>query len=483
MKVKHNIRLIAVSFVLSTAIPATTMSAANILLIIGDDMGVETLRSYGLGENPPATPHLDEMAREGVRFNNFWSQPACSPTRATIMTGRYGFRTGIGAPVNARGPLPEPPAVPDWALANVTIGNMSGGMAGVIAARGMGGVGPRSVPRNGLSVNEYTLPMAFNDNAELGYSTAAIGKWHLADLSNGWLDHPNRTGFGHFSGSLYGSPESYFAWNKVINGEVAGVTGYTPVDKVDDAIAWIGDQGGNPWFLWFAFNLPHRPLHMPPDDARIGTSDLSYPAMIEAMDTQIGRMLASLEPEDRENTYVIFMGDNGTHNEEVSAPFQAGRAKGTLYRGGVNVPFLVTGPNVQHGVISEALVNSVDLFATIMEMAGIEPTKTIPAEITHDSISFLPTLSNPMSTPRDWIFADEFLGGFAGVSSAYSAMRNKRYKLLSLGSVEEFYDLEMDPYERNDLLAGELSSDENTEYFALQREIASLRGSETRQTQ
>ena len=109
MMVKHNVRLLAASFVLAAAVPATAVSAANILLIIGDDMGVETLRSYGLGENPPATPHLDEMAREGVRFINFWSQPACSPTRATIMTGRYGFRTGIGAPVTALGPLPEPP--------------------------------------------------------------------------------------------------------------------------------------------------------------------------------------------------------------------------------------------------------------------------------------------------------------------------------------------------------------------------------------
>ena len=474
---KHAFRLLAASLALAVFVSATPVSAANILLIIGDDMGVETLRSYGLGENPPATPHLDEMAREGVRFNNFWSQPACSPTRATIMTGRYGFRTGIGAPVNALGPLPEPPAVPDWALANVTTGNMSGGMAGAVQTA-MGGVGPRSAPRNGLSVNEYTLPMAFNDNAELGYSTAAIGKWHLADSSNGWLDHPNRVGFDHFSGSITGGVESYFAWNKVIDGEVAGATGYAPTDKVDDAIAWIDEQGENPWFLWFAFNLPHGPHHMPPDDARTGTSDSNYPAMIEAMDAQIGRMLASLEPEVRENTYVIFMGDNGTPDADVVAPFHAGRVKGTAYRGGVNVPLLVTGPGVQRAAVSATLVNSVDLFSTVMEMAGIELEKTIPAEITHDSISFLPTLSNPTATPRDWIFADEFLGGFAGVSTAYSAMRNERYKLLNFSGIEEFYDLETDPYEHNNLLAGELSSDEREEYFVLQREIASLRGSE-----
>ena len=482
MMVKHNVRLLTASFVLAAAVPATAVSAANILLIIGDDMGVETLRSYGLGENPPATPRLDEMAREGVRFNNFWSQPACSPTRATIMTGRYGFRTGIGAPVTALGPLPERPAVPDWALPNMTTG-MGGGMAGEMAAgMGMGGVGLQSLPRYGLSVDEYTLPMAFNDNAELGYSTAAIGKWHLADSSNGWLDHPNLVGFDHFSGSITGGVESYFAWNKVIDGEVAGATGYAPTDKVDDAIAWIDEQGENPWFLWFAFNLPHGPLHLPPDDARTGTSDSNFPAMIEAMDAQIGRLLASLESEARENTYVIFMGDNGTPSGLVSAPFQAGRAKGTVYKGGVNVPFLVTGPGVQRDATSEALVNSVDLFATILEMAGIEPATTIPAEVTHDSISFLPTLSNPTATPRDWIFADEFFGGFAGVPTAYSAMRNERYKLLKFDGVEEFYDLQSDPYEHNNLLTGELSSEERSEYLALQEEIASLRGSETSRT-
>jgi len=93
-----------------------TDGGPNIILIIGDDMGVETLASYGLGENLPKTAALDELAREGVRFNNFWAQPVCSPTRATLMTGRYGFRTGIGRPV-AQGEMPAPPEKPAWAPA------------------------------------------------------------------------------------------------------------------------------------------------------------------------------------------------------------------------------------------------------------------------------------------------------------------------------------------------------------------------------
>jgi len=86
-------------------------AAPNILLIIGGDMGVETLASYGLSEQAPATAALDALASVGVRFTNFWAQPVCSPTRATVITGRYGFRTGIGRPVGS-GPMPPPPEIP-----------------------------------------------------------------------------------------------------------------------------------------------------------------------------------------------------------------------------------------------------------------------------------------------------------------------------------------------------------------------------------
>ena len=447
----------------------TAHSAPNILLIIGDDMGVETVASYGLGESPPMTSNLDDLAREGVRFTNFWAQPVCSPTRATIITGRYGFRTGIGRAITNRGPLPEPPQIPEWALPNVNPG-MGGAM-------GMGGGDLQSLPRPGLGVDEFTLTQAFDANAQLGYSTAAIGKWHLADADNGWLDHPNRIGFDYFSGGATGGVVSYFAWNKVVDGDVAGMVGYAPTDKVDDAIAWIAAQDDNPWFMWFGFNLPHSPEHTPPDDTRTGTSNSNYAAMIETMDTQTGRLLASIDPEVLANTFVIFMGDNGTPSGSVTAPFQAGRAKGAIYQGGVNVPFIVSGPGVQRGAVSEALVNSSDLFVTIMEMAGIDPAETIPEDVTHDSVSFLTTLSDPNASSRDWLYADEFFGGFEGVETADYAMRDNRYKLLRFEGVEEFYDLQMDPYEHENLLSGELSAEERTAYSALRAEIENLRSS------
>ena len=171
------------------------------------------------------------------------------------------------------------------------------------------------------------------------------------------------------------------------------------------------------------------------------------------------------------------MGDNGTPSGNVTAPFQPGRAKGAIYQGGVNVPFIVTGPGVQRGAVSEALVNSTDLFVSIMEMAGIDPAETIPTHVTHDSVSFLETFTDPAASPRQWVYADEFFGGFEGVETADYAMRDKRYKLLRFNGAEEFYDLHADPYEHDNLLDGELSAAERAAYNSLQAEVEKLRSS------
>ena len=454
-------------------------AAPNILLIIGDDMGVDALSSYGVAKHAPSTAALDALAREGVRFTNFWAQPVCSPTRATVITGRYGFRTGIGRPVGA-GPMPPPPEVP----------------AGVPAESqnepNPASAADRALPRPFLLPDEFTLPAALKGNADLGYATAAFGKWHLADAGNGWTDHPNLVGFDHFAGLMSGGPESYFAWRKVVDGEVIGTIGYAPEDKVNDAVAWLGERGDEPWFLWFAFNLVHTPMHMAPPE--YWQSDYSgenanemppeswraaFEAMLEAMDTQIDRLLAALSPEVRDNTYVIFMGDNGTWGPVISSPFRPDRAKGTIYEGGVNVPLIVTGPGVARGSVSEALVNSTDLFVTVMEMAGLDPDRTIPGRLTHDSVSFLDALSDPAApSQRDWLYVDEFFGGFDGVETADYAMRNHRYKLVRFEGVEEFYDLREDPYEYENLLENGLTEQEKAEFEFLRHQVRELRESQ-----
>jgi arylsulfatase B len=459
------------------AADASSTPPSNILLIIGDDMGVETLASYGLSENPPKTTTLDQLAKEGVQFTNFWSQPVCSPTRATMLTGRYAFRTGVGRPGGEGDSKGDFPAIPDRPES-----------APYETPRGTGGP-----PGNNraLPPDEYTLPLAFRANEELGYATAAIGKWHLADKYNGWEEHPTKVGFDYFSGLILGWPESYFSWNKVENGKLAGTTGYTPDDKVEDALEWIDAQGDRPWFLWYAFNLPHDPVHLPPENlwqtdhsnidpqAEIGAnSQQAFSAMMEAMDTEISKLLASLAPEVRDNTYVIFMGDNGTDRDYVTAPFRPTSAKGSVYQGGVNVPLIVTGPGVSQGAVTDAMVNSTDVFSTIIEMAGISVDEVVPEGVTIDSVSFLPYLSDPdAESRREWLYADYFNDNFAGVETANYAMRNQRYKLLRSKGVEEFYDLSEDPYEHNNLLTGELSEPVQAEYRNLQQQLLKLRSS------
>jgi arylsulfatase B len=456
--------------------------APNILLIIGDDMGNESLPCYDLNDNSPNTAALNALCNEGVRFTNFWSQPVCSPTRATMITGRYGFRTGVGGPTGnglAQGYLPPVTKRPADAARPIRHNRKKGKL--------------NTTPSNtnwGLLSNEFTLPMAFRANQQLGYSTAMIGKWHLADTRNGWEQHANRVGFDYVSGLVRGTVADYYAWPKAINGKQFISENYAPTDKVDDAITWIHQQN-NPWFLWLAFNLPHSPLQLPPKDLmQPGRRELDpnatttdkpieyFDTMMETMDAQISRLLASLDPAVRKNTYVIFMGDNGTSDRVVRPPFEPGKAKGTVFQGGVNVPLIVTGPNVAKGATSQALVNSTDIFATILDMAGIDITTTAPRDVTIDSASFVPYLSHPQhKSIREWVYADKFSGSFSGIDNADYAIRNTTHKLMRHDGNEYFYHLTEDPYEHNNLLENNLTAEQKVHYTKLKDLLLQLRAS------
>ena len=466
-------------------------AAPNILLILADDMGVEALSVYGVGEmTTPSTATIDSLAENGVLFRNFWSQPVCSPTRATIMTGRYGFRTGVGRPIaphvdgGGSGPLPPPPAKPSEAPWEPP---------------GMGR-NPGNPVSQGLPTSEFMLPTALNAGSSNAYRTAAIGKWHLADRNNGWLNHPRNAGIDFYSAIMHGE-DSYFAWRKNLNGEIVPTTEHSAVDQTDTAIEWIAEQGEEPWFMWLSYILPHTPLHSPPTELlQSDFSDLSptqdtsenpiryFHAMIEAMDSEIGRVLDSMTADVRANTYVIFIGDNGTTNSSVVAPFTRGRAKGTVYQGGVNVPLIVSGPSVAAGAISEALVNSVDLFTTVLDMAEIDVDEVVPNAVTIDSVSIVPYLSDPtLPSIREWVYADVFSGSFLGVEDANYAIRNGRYKLIRRDGVIEFYDLLSDPYEHTNLFnpnpiglvppSGGIDPHEREQLDRLQDQVDALRAS------
>ncbi len=465
------------------AVDAEQRAPANVLVIIGDDMGIETLESFGVGTDTPTTASLDALAERGLSFNNMWAQSSCSPTRATILTGRYGFRTGLGAPVGpeTHGEMPEPPIVSSDN--SISIDRAAKREGKPVNRRGL---------RWGISLDEFTLTQAFNTRSDLGYDKAAIGKWHLADKRNGWTEHPNLIGFDHYAGPFNCCIDTYAGWVKVTDGEFSTETGYAPTVKVDDAIAWLGDpaEREEPWLLWLAFNTPHGPIHMPPrellqsDDPALDDPESAgwpyFKAMIEAMDTEIGRLLKHIGPEVLENTYVIFIGDNGTAGTHIQAPFRQGSSKGTVYNGGIVVPFIIAGPGVAAGETSYALANSTDLYATILDMAGIDVDQAVPDDVTLDSVSLMPYLANPdRESIREWIYADKFMLDLGGVRGGDYAIRDARYKfLVEQGADERFFDLSVDPFEHVNLLDGELSEEERARYESLKDRVDALHSSE-----
>jgi len=408
-----------------------------VLLIVADDLGVDMMRTYqpdptGL----PPTPNLDALAASGIRFDNAWSAPSCSPSRAMLLTGRFGFRTGVGKAYEIREEVV-------------------------------------------LSYDEIALPEVLGD---AGYQTSAVGKWHLGSQLADYADSPVLHGFDWYAGSIFnftevaldGSNTTYFDWEKTADGAVGWTTTYATTDTTDDAIGRM-EAMSEPWMMWVAYNAPHLPVHVPPaalHTQEVGTNPsrhAKYKMMIEAMDTEIGRLLGAMTAEQAARTTVIFVGDNGTPGRVVES-VPPDQAKGTLYQGGVHIPFLVAGADVPQPGVSQALVSVVDVFATAAAIAGREAS-------TGDSLSLLPVLADPATTVRETLFADKFRPNGFGPYAAYGrALRDQRFKLIHLEDQSsarwELYDLEADPWEQDELLAGgELTADQQVAYDALLTEL------------
>ena len=204
-----------------------------------------------------------------------------------------------------------------------------------------------------------------------------------------------------------------------------------------------------------------------------------YRAAIEAMDTEIGRLFAAIGPEAMANTHVIYLGDNGTPGQVVQPPFTSRRAKGSLYNGGIHVPFVVAGPAVVNpGRDAHALVNGVDVYSTILELAGVDVAATIPPMVIQDSVSIVPYLANPDEAPRrEWIVSELFTDQASRGEG--KTIRGERYKLIRFSSGDEaFYDLADDPYEAVDLLDDDLSAEAQAGYDALNASLDALLATE-----
>ncbi|MEM7201313.1 MAG: sulfatase-like hydrolase/transferase [Planctomycetota bacterium] len=406
----------------------------NVLILVADDVGLDKVGVYG-GPAPPPTPNIDGLARRGVRFNNAWANPLCAPTRACIMTGRYSVRTGVGA-----------------------------------AKLSQGGV---------LRYPETTIPELL-DREGSGYTHAAIGKWHLSDKRNGGDLGPNLAGWSHYAGTLLGVAPSYYVWQRTENGVTQTSYTYNTTQTVDDALTWI-DTTSEPWVCYVAFQAAHHPLHQPP--SHLHSYDLSgepppiayYKAMVEAMDTEIGRLLAGLGAR-LADTNVLFMGDNGTSTGLAEPAVVTGRGKGSFYQAGVTVPLIVAGPDVVGADRQvDALVSAVDVFATVAELCRVDPATDYGVL---DAISLVPYLRDPAQRAlRTTIYAELFQGP-PTTTAAVVAMRNDRYKLIrSIWSpaLDEFYDLSLDPYELNNLLIGGLTPQQEALRQSFAQEINAIR--------
>lgn len=410
----------------------------NILLVIIDDVGAEGYPCYpDPGIERASLPTIEALCQRGVVFEQAWSSALCSPTRAGILTGRQAWATGIGQ-----------------AMAS------------------------EQYPLKG---EDTLLPKLLRQPGS-GMTTALIGKWHLGRA----VDSPNAAGYQHFSGSLGGEVDDYFSYTKIVDGEEVPVEGYATSEVVDDASAWVTQQTG-PWFLTLSFNAAHTPIHLPPDDLHhqkglTGTSsDINQHngdylrAMLEALDTELGRLFEELGPSILDQTVVALVADNGSMAAMAPEIFNGSTAKGTLYQGGLHVPLVLSGPGIEEGLRIAHPVQTLDLHATFLDLAGQDPA-AIEVE-GYGSRSLVPWLTGEETEPvHDFLLAESF-GSRVRDDWQGRAVRDARYKLIRLlDDEDQLYDLETDPYESVDLLATEGQADAKAKaaHAAMSDYLASL---------
>jgi arylsulfatase A-like enzyme len=402
----------------------TTITKPNILLVIADDFGKDASPNYTEGTIKPNMPTLQSLINTGVTFDNLWSYPVCTPTRASILTGKYGIKTNV-----------------------LEVGDV-------------------------ISTTETSIQEYIDSNTGNEYATAIVGKWHLSTNAN----DPITMGVDYYAGLLNGGVQSYTNWNLTENGQTTNSTEYTTTKFTGLAINWVENQT-KPWFLWLAYNAPHTPFHLAPtnlhsqgnlatDQASIDANPSPYfMSAVEAMDSELGRLLNSLSTEERNNTIIIFIGDNGTPNQVAQSPYSAMRAKGSIYQGGVNVPLIVSGYGVgRMGARESALVHTTDLFATIANIAGVSIQEI------NNSASFYNLLSDDTATERTYVYTERSSNGLS------YAIRDANYKLIvSDNGTEQFYNLTTDAYETSNLIGTTLSTEAATAKAALETEATRIR--------
>ena len=415
----------------------------NLIWIMADDLGYGELGCYG--QQVIRTPRLDRMAREGLRFTQFYAgATVCAPSRSVLMTGEHHGRTRVRGNAGRTNPIAQ-----------------------------------------ALRPDDVTVAKALQ---QAGYTTALIGKWGLGDVGPAETGLPRKHGFdyffgflnqhrahNHFTEYLWRNEEQVPLPNKLIPvGEFGGgycEDGVLYADDLfaDQALSFVANHQDRPFFLYWSMIIPHAnnernralkdgahvPDYGPYAREDWPPQDKGQAAMITRLDSYVGRMLDHLEMLGlAENTLVIFTSDNGPHNESSHnlARFQPSGPltgiKRSLTDGGIRVPTIAWWPGrIQPGTQSGHAAYFGDWFATAAELAGAE----VPSGL--DSVSFVPTLLGKADQqPRhEFLYWEFHEGGFK-----QAALHQGRWKGHRAGGPDEpiqLYDLDKDIAEQNDVAA------------------------------
>lgn len=391
--------------------PTYAASRPHIVIFLADDLG---WGDVGYHRSEIKTPNIDQLAAQGVRAEQFYVQPMCTPTRAALLTGRYPFRYG---------------------LQNSVI---------------------KHHDKYGLPLNERTLAQALKES---GYYTALLGKWHLGDVGPAYL--PNARGFDYHYG-LYSGWVDYYThrtrrekildWQR--NGKPVEEKGYVTDLLAQDAIRLIKSHNKQvPLFLQVAFTAPHAPLTselVPKEYQHLYSHVTDQTRMlrlgaISALDSAVGKIMAALKSNGMlKNTLVIFFSDNGGYTKRGArnAPFRGG--KKNFYEGGVRVPavFSWEGKLGRYQIINTPL-QVVDLYPTLVSLSGGKRKQALPL----DGLDIWPTLTSANIPTRNYFLY--------GISSDLGAIRTGDWKLVYnfRKKRSELFNLGSDPYETLNITA------------------------------
>lgn len=396
---------------------STELQKPNIVFIFVDDLGWMDLSCQG--SQYYETPHIDRLAQQGMRFTDAYAAcTVCSPTRASVMTGKYPARLHLTDFIGGHAHPWAKLAVPDWT---------------------------KYLPHS-----ETTVAQAFKD---AGYNTFFVGKWHLG----GEEYYPETHGFDvNVGGCHRGMPPTYFSPYKIETLEDGPENEYLTDRLTDETLRLITESRDEPFFMFLSHYAVHTPLEGHPDlvekyagKDKHGQLSETYAAMVESTDQSVGRIMARLDELDlADNTLVVFFSDNGGLIKATNnAPLRHG--KGSGYEGGHRVPLIVRWPGrVPAGTTCDTPVISNDLYPTLLEACGL-PARP---EQHCDGTSLMPLLTGDSALSRDCLFWHYPHYHF---STPYAAVRKGDYKLIEYmeSGRAELYKLAEDISEEHDLAA------------------------------